>query len=134
MFRQDHELTKSTTPIDLKKLAKSESFITFGGAFPDEMSGMDHDLSRMLANNSRISATNMPMAASLTRASGVISIVDPFSAELAEKVGGVVQRPLQQNLSYKIAIITRGLDTLPKEGKELADILAERFNSLPPSG
>lgn len=128
LFREDHELAGSPEAIDLMDLSKKESFITFGGAFPDEMSGMDSILSVHLADNSRISATNMPAAAALTRECGAISIVDPFSAKLASAVGGVIAKPIQQTLSYYVSIITKGQDTLSIEANELAQILANRLD------
>ena len=129
LFRDDHIFANSKEPVDLIKLSKTESFVTFGGAFPDEMSGISSELSQRLADNSRISATNMPAAAALTRESGVISIVDPFSAQLASTIGGVSARPIKQKLSYYVSIITRGQDTLSKEAKELSEILASHLEA-----
>ncbi len=129
LFRDDHDHAQNEGAVDLDELAQNESFITFGGAFPDEMSGMDGELSSRLRDNSRISATNMPAAAALTRESGAISIVDPFSARLAIAIGGVKARPIRQPLSYHVSIITKGRNTLSMEAKELLEILAERLEN-----
>ncbi len=129
LLRSDHPSAASSRSVDLEDLAKTDSFITFGGAFPDEMSGMDKRVSQLLSSKSRISATNMPTASALTRESGMVSIVDPFSAKQAEALGGVTARPLKQSLSYNVAVITRGHDTLSKESKELADYLIEQFDT-----
>ena len=117
----EHPALKSRKPLDLAKLAKSEAFITFGGAFPDDMLGMARELSQALEATSRLSATNMPMAASLVRTTGALAIVDPFSAGLAEQQGGVASRPVKQTLKYNIGLITRGQDTLSREASRLAD-------------
>ena len=122
-----HRLAQSASPLDLQALSDSERFITFGGAFPDAMWRMEPELSRKLQARSRVHATNMPMAAALTRTTADLSIVDPFSAALAEKAGGVVVRRLRQELSYHVAIITRGADTLSREGVILAEQLAQRL-------
>lgn len=127
LFKDNHPLADFNEPVDLIELSKTEKFITFGGAFPDEMSGIDSKLSRHLTNNSRISATNMPAAAALTRETGVVSIVDPFSAKLAIAIGGVKVRQIKQPLSYYVSIITKGYDTLSMEANELAQILATRL-------
>ena len=52
--------------------------------------------------------------------------MDPFTAALAVQTGGVKSRPLVQEMTYHIAVITRGLDTLPREARELA----QRFIDL----
>ncbi|MEM7299916.1 MAG: LysR family transcriptional regulator [Pseudomonadota bacterium] len=129
LLRIDHPDAVRDCMVDLEELAETDSFITFGGAFPDEMSGMDAKISQLLSSKSRISATNMPTASALTRESGIVSIVDPFSAKQAERLGGVVARPLQQTLSYNVAVITKGHDTLSKESRELANHLIEQFKS-----
>ena len=127
LVHDDHYLAGTDGPVDLIEISRTENFITFGGAFPDEMSGMDSELSERLGNNSRISATNMPAAAALTRESGSVSIVDPFSARLAEAIGGVTSLKIKQELSYNVSIITKGSDILSMEAKELSEILIVRF-------
>lgn len=127
LLPENHALCRQQSPLDLEEMARTEAFVTFGGAFPDDMLGIDHELSRALENSSRLSATNMPMAASLTRTTGALAIVDPFSAALAEKMGGVRARPLKQDLTYNIGIITRGLDTLSREAGELANLIVARL-------
>ena len=122
-----HHLAKSKGPIDLAQLADTEQFITSGGVYPDEMVNIDHDLSKRLIKNSRLSAANMPMAASLARETGLLAIVDSLTADAAIRIGGVVVRPIQQELHYHIAIITRGLDSLSLEALELATLLANQL-------
>ena len=124
---ETHHLAKSKGPIDLEQLADTEQFITSGGAYPDEMVNIDQNLSKRLIKNSRLSAANMPMAASLARETGLLAIVDSLTANAAIKMGGVVARPIQQELHYHIAIITRGLDSLSLEARELATLLVNQF-------
>ena len=45
--------------------------------------------------------------------------------------GGVAIRPLQQNLRYHIAIITRGVDTMTQETRQLAEALITGFEADP---
>lgn len=133
ILKADHPAAQDHGPLDLETLAENEKFITFGGAFPDEMMGIDESLSRRLSSNSQLSATNMPTAAALTRETGAISIIDPFTASISEKLGGVVVRELQQPLTYNVALITKGKDTLSMEARELSDILIDNLQKPPSS-
>jgi DNA-binding transcriptional LysR family regulator len=119
LLPESHDLVVKGKEVDLAAIAESERFITFGGAFPDEMMNMDYKLAEKLRQNSRLSAVNMPVAAALVRETGALAIVDPYTATIAIKLGGVSSLAIQQNLTYSIAIITRGLDTLSLEAKEL---------------
>jgi DNA-binding transcriptional LysR family regulator len=125
LLPESHELVAKGFEVDLDAIAESEKFITFGGAFPDEMMDMDHKLADKLRANSRLSAVNMPVAAALVRETGAFAIVDPYTAKIAKKLGGVTSLPIQQKLTYNIAIITRGQDTLSLEAKELTKAFIE---------
>ena len=129
LMPESHHLVRGTGRLDLEELSGTETFVTFGGAYPDEMLDIEHSLSARLRQNSRLSAANMPVAASLVRETGALAIVDPYTALIARKLGGVVSRPIEQNLRYNIAIVTRGLDTLSLAAKELADVLIARFKA-----
>jgi DNA-binding transcriptional LysR family regulator len=124
-----HRLARGKARLDLAELAGKEPFITFGGAYPDEMLDMDHELSARLRKNSRLFAANMPVAAALARETGALAIVDPFSARLAKRIGGVVSRPIRQSLKYHIAVITRARSALPLIGQEMASVLIKRFRA-----
>jgi len=134
LFPEDHDLAGQGGSVDIETLAEAETFVTFGGAFPDEMMAMDPDLSNRLRARSRLSATNMPLAASLVRESGVLAIADPFTAEQAVRMGGVVFRPIRQELNYHVAIIAPGRDALSRRAVEfsqrLAACLAERVDEV----
>ncbi|MGB0846813.1 MAG: LysR family transcriptional regulator [Thiolinea sp.] len=122
LMPETHHLADNAE-IDLEALADSEQFVTFGGAYPDEMLDIDHDLSQRLLSHSRLSAANMPMAAALAREAGVLAIVDQLSAEAALQNGGMVACKLKQQLHYHLAIVTRGLDTLTAEARQLVNLL-----------
>jgi len=115
--------------LDLADLVETESFVTFGGVYPDEMLDIDRDLSEKMQRSSTLSAANMPVAAALVREVGVLAIVDPFTASVAEKIGGVVSLPIRQRLTYNVAVITRGLDTLSLEAREFATLFIESLDS-----
>jgi DNA-binding transcriptional LysR family regulator len=127
LLPESHPLAFGEKLMDLEEVADSETFVTFGGAYPDEMLAIDPKLSDRLQQNSRLSAANMPVAASLVRATGALAIVDRFTADVERKFGGVAARPIRQNLKYHIAVVTRGLDTLPLAAKELADLLVAKL-------
>ncbi|MEM7444502.1 MAG: LysR family transcriptional regulator [Pseudomonadota bacterium] len=128
LLPEEHPIVGEAGAVDLAELAETESFVTFGGAFPDEMMNMDQALSQTLRKNSRLSATNIPMAASLVRETGVLAIVDPFSAEQAVRIGGVAFRPIQQDLTYHIAVITRESESLPRVAAEFAEVIAAQMS------
>ncbi|MEP1206341.1 MAG: LysR family transcriptional regulator [Rhizobiaceae bacterium] len=124
LLPEGHRQANETGPLDLEQLSRSDRFVTFGDIYPDKMTGIERSLSLRLQENSRISVANMPMAAALVKSTGSLAIVDPFTASLAVQTGGVVSRPLLQEMTYHVAIITRGLDTLPREAREFADLLS----------
>lgn len=127
LLPEAHPLARKTGRLDLEKIADSEDFVTFGGAYPDEMLEIDSGLSARLRQSSRLYAANVPVAASLVRETGALAIVDPYTAEVAGKLGGVIGRPIKQNLKYNIALITRGEDTFSLEAREMAEVLIGKF-------
>ena len=86
---------------------------------------IEQSLSEKLQANSRITAANMPMAASLVETTGALAIVDPFTAEHAIRLGGVSARRLKQDMTYHIAVVTRGMDTLSREARQFSQNLIE---------
>ena len=109
----------------------AEEFVTFGDVYPLEMQGMDAKLSEKLQKNARYSVANLLTAAALVHETGVPAIVDPFSARLAMNNSAVMVRPLLQKLQYHIAIITRGVDTMTKDTRHLANSLISAFEDDP---
>lgn len=97
MMPEEHPLVGHAGTVDLEELADRETFVTFGGAFPDAMMSMDSALSQKLQTRSRLSATNMPVAAALVRESGVLAIADPFSAEQAVRMPARRDRPVSSS-------------------------------------
>ena len=134
LMPEDHPLIGQAGPVDLEELAESETFVTFGGVFPDEMMSMDSTLSQKLRSRSRLSATNIPVAASLVRTTGVFAIADPFSAEQAVRLGGVAFRPIVQDLKYHISLIAPNRQHVTRQALEFselfADQLTERVNAV----
>jgi DNA-binding transcriptional LysR family regulator len=127
LLPEDHPLRDAQGPLDLEDLTETETFITTGDAYPDEMMGIDRALFRRLKARSRISAANLPVAAALVRETGAIAIADPFSAEQAVRMGGVVFRPIRQALSYHIAIVCRARDRLPRPAREFVEVLSKQI-------
>jgi acetolactate synthase small subunit len=89
---------------------------------------MSSALSNKMQGCSRLSATNMSVAASLVRETGVLAIIDPFSAEQAVNMGGVVFRPIAQDLKYYISIVTSGREQLSRQAIELSEVLAQQLS------
>lgn len=128
LMPEEHQLADRSGLVDLEVLAETEEFVTFGGAFPDSMMSIDSALAQKMQQRSRLSSTNMPVAASLVRETGVLAIADPFSAEQAVLMGGVVFRPIKQDLKYHVSIITPGRDRLSRAALEFVDILSEQLS------
>lgn len=131
LIPEDHFLAKSKDPIDLKDVAGQIEFVTFGSVYPLEMQGMDANLAAKFQSNARYSVANVLAGAALVREAGVPAIVDPFSARMSVVSGGVVIRPIVQNMKYNIAIITRGIDMMTQETRKLADAIITAFKNDP---
>jgi DNA-binding transcriptional LysR family regulator len=128
LIPEDHSLAGEIGAVDLTELAETEEFVTFGGAYPNSMMSIDGELALKMQQRSRLSATNMPMTAALVRETGVLAVADPFSAEQAVRMGGVVFRPIQQELTYFVAVITPSLDRLSRPALEFVDVLTEQLS------
>lgn len=131
LIPQDHALANSDGPIDLRDVAGHLEFVTFGSVYPLEMQGMDASLAEKFQSNARYSVANVLAGAALVREAGVPAIVDPFSARMSVASGGVVIRPIVQNMKYHIAIITRGIDMMTQETRQLADTIITAFKTDP---
>jgi len=131
LIPQDHVLANSNGPIDLRDVAGHVEFVTFGSVYPLEMQGMDASLAEKFQSNARYSVANVLAGAALVREAGVPAIVDPFSARMSVASGGVVIRPIVQNMKYHIAIITRGIDMMTHETRQLADTIITAFKTDP---
>ena len=129
LLPNSHKLARKKTPLDLEQIADSETFVTFGGAYPDEMLRMDHKLSTKLQRNSPLSAANMPIAASLVATTGALALVDPHTAKIYRNLGDVAVRTLKQELIYHVAVVTKGIDTLSAEATEFADKFIEQYDA-----
>lgn len=127
LIPETHDLADQSGPVDLRELVDEHEFVTFGGAFPETMMSMDPQLAYALQNGSRLSATNMPMTGSLVREIGVLAICDPFTAEQMVMMGGVVFRPLKQDLKYHVALITSGRHHLSRPALKFVDILSSQI-------
>jgi len=131
LIPEDHVLANSDGPIDLRDVAGHVEFVTFGSVYPLEMQGMDASLAEKFQSNARYSVANVLAGAALVREAGVPAIVDPFSARMSVASGGVVIRPIVQNMKYHIAIITRGIDMMTHETRQLADAIITAFKTDP---
>ncbi len=129
LMPENHALSAVKGAVDLEELARTEEFVTFGGAFPHTMMSIDDNLAQAMQRRSRLSATNMPVTASLVRETGVLAIADPFSAEQAVMMGGVVFRPIRQNLKYHVSVIAAGRDRLSRSALEFVETIAAQLSS-----
>lgn len=129
LLPEDHPLAQEGGTIDLEEVALTETFVTFGGTYPDTMMSMDPGLSQQLQSRSRLSAANMPLAGALVRETGALAVVDPFSAEQAVRMGGVVFRPVIQNLTYFVSIIAAGQEQLSRQALSFVDLFANQLTA-----
>lgn len=128
LLPEEHNLATGKGALDLEQLSDHETFVTFGGNYPDTMMSIDSNLSQKLQRRSRLSAANVPVAGALVRETGVLAIADPFSAEQAVRMGGVVFRPLVQKLTYFVTIIAAGREQLSREAIEFVGIFSEQLD------
>ncbi len=129
LLPEDHPLAQEGGTIDLEEVALTETFVTFGGTYPDAMMSMDPNLSQQLQSRSRLSAANMPLAGALVRETGALAVADPFSAEQAVRMGGVVFRPVVQNLTYFVSIIAAGPEQLSRQALSFVDLFASQLTA-----
>lgn len=127
LLPEDHPRAASHGILDLEELAGIEQFVTFGGAFPDEMMEIDAQLSQKLQTNSRLFTTNVPVAAAFVRELGALAIADPFSAEQAVQLGNVVFRPIKQKLKYHISVVCKSREHLDRRALEFAEVIAAQI-------
>lgn len=128
LLPSNHDLAASDEAIDIHQL-NDEEFVTLGPAYFDQVTD-DQLLLQKLRKNNRIVAHSDPAIASIARASGLLAIVDVYSARIAVALGGVEARPLLQKLEYPIAIITRSTDTLSITSSALADALVDELGKM----
>ncbi|MDE0523228.1 MAG: LysR family transcriptional regulator [Boseongicola sp.] len=129
LLPEDHPLAEEGGTIDLEAVAFTETFVTFGGTYPDTMMSMDPGLSQQLQSRSRLSAANMPLAGALVRETGALAVADPFSAEQAVRMGGVVFRPVVQNLTYFVSIISAGPEQLSRQALSFVNLFADQLTA-----
>lgn len=127
LMPEDHPMAQKNGLVDLEKLAQTETFVTFGASYPDSMMSIDPALSNKLRERSRLSVANMSLAGALVREASVLAISDPFSAEQAVLMGGVVFRPIKQNLTYYVAVVASGRAALSREVLNFVDMFAEQL-------
>lgn len=127
LMPEDHPLAAEYGPVDLEELAERETFVTFGGSYPDSMMSIDPGLAERLRARSRLSVVNMQLAAALVREAGVLAIADPFTSEQAVRMGGVVFRPLCQRLTYFVSIIAAGREHLTTPAQAFAEAFARQL-------
>jgi len=121
LLPETHRLTDSRQAVDLAELA-DEEFVTLGQAYLSQIDD-DQQLFRQLCGNTHIVAHSDPAIAAIARATGLLAIVDIYTANIAIKLGGVVARPLVQQLNYPISIITRSTDSCSLAATILAEAL-----------
>lgn len=127
LIPEDHRLAAEYGPVDLEELAMTETFVTFGTSYPDSMMSIDPQLSEKLRARSRLSVANMPLAGALVREASVLAIADPFSAEQAVRMGGVVFRPIKQKLTYFVAVVAARREELSREALKFVDLFAQQL-------
>ena len=128
LMPEDHPLAGGAGEVDLEKIVETENFVTFGGTYPDAMMSMDPKLSQKLQDRSRLSAANMPLTGALVRETGALAIADPFSAEQTVRIGGVVFRPIKQDLTYYVSIIAAGREQLSRQALAFVGLFAEQLS------
>ena len=127
LIPEDHRLAGEYGSVDLNQLADTETFVTFGDTYPDAMMSIEPGLSDKLRARSRLTVANMPLAGALVREASVLAISDPFSAEQAVQMGGVVFRPIEQNLTYFVTIVTAQRESLSREALKFVDFFSTQL-------
>lgn len=127
LMPEEHPLASEYGLVDLEEVANTETFVTFGASYPDSMMSIDPELSDTLRARSRLSVANMPLAGALVREASVLAIADPFSAEQAVRMGGVVFRPIKQKLTYFVAVVAARREELSREALKFVDLFGQQL-------
>ena len=61
--------------------------------------------------------------------SSVLAIADPFSAEQAVRMGGVVFRPIKQKLTYFVAVVAARREDLTREALKFVDLFSQQLQA-----
>ena len=120
-----HPLTQSKQALDLARLVDEEFVMLYPGYMEQEFE--DEALTRSLRKNTRIVARSDLAIAEIARSTGLPTLVDPYSARIAVALGGVVALPVQQQIHYPIAIISRGTETMSLAANLFAQALIAQF-------
>jgi DNA-binding transcriptional LysR family regulator len=113
----DHALASSPEAIDLNRL-RGEEFVLMDQPFPDPS-----PLEKQLRRSCRITSGSMPALAALARHGGQFALVDPYTAQTAAALGGVVVRRVVQRFGFPYAVICRSEESLALSARNLAQRL-----------
>ena len=121
LLPETHRLATSRQTIDLADLA-DEEFVTLDPVYLNQLDDGRQFVSQ-LCKNTHIVAHSDPAIAAIARTTGLLAIVDIYTANIAVKLGGVVALPILQQLNYPISIITRSTDSCSLAAMTLAEAL-----------
>lgn len=125
LLPKQHPLAKRDRPISLTQI-KDASFVALPVEYLENAS-VDSQLIEQLHSEARLRSHSVPAVASIARHTGALAVVDPFTAQVAEALGGMVTRPLVEDVRFPIAVVSRAVDTLSEAGHDLARRLVERL-------
>jgi DNA-binding transcriptional LysR family regulator len=118
-----HRLAQAEEPIDLLALTEDE-FVTYDRSYLEFISA-DRQLLEFMQQRSRLSSHYGPVVAALAQATNAIAIIDPFTAAFIHKLGGVVCKPIKQEMRYVVALVTRSEDALSLAARKFAATLED---------
>ena len=121
-----HPLAKSKEIVDLRTI--DEELITLEPGYLKEISD-DEQAIKNIKKHIRIVCHSDPAIAALAQSTGLMALVDPFTASIAATDGQMVSLPIKQNLRYPIAVISRSAETLSIAAANLAKSLIDMFNN-----
>ena len=123
----NHNLANSKMDIDLGKV--SEEVITLDPSYLEEISN-DEIAMKNIRKHIRIVCHSDPAIAALARSTGLMAVVDPFTASIAAADKQMVSLPIKQNIRYPIAVICRSAETLSLAATNLSNHLIRAFESI----
>lgn len=127
LLPEAHPLATTGEPVDLAQLAGEEIVTLHPGNLDQDFE--NEELMQRLRKNTRIVAQSDLAISAIARATGLAALVDPSSAQIALALGGMVARPVRQEVNYPIAIVSRGTDTLSLAANSFADALINQFEA-----
>lgn len=128
LLPEGHWLAGSRRKIDLAAVADEPFVLSDRGSMAAFT--IDRDLLARIERNAWLSSQLWFSVAAAVRHGAGLGIVDPFTAGFFAEHGGIVCRPVKQDLSYDVAIVAPSGNELPIVAKRYVELLKSHLREF----